>query len=123
MTVADSKSRASSAAVNEEIWYGVNPKLQLFRASGFTKYTSFIDIDIGIKNTLKHYNKAAEAAIKTKSLCFIFLGHPVYTIVNCSLLVFGVVVIVKRHDGRLGLVDDRVLGGEVQNQQELIQNG
>jgi len=32
-----------------------------------------------------------------------------YTIVNCSLLVFGVVVIVKKHNGRLGLVDDRVL--------------
>ena len=53
---------------------------------------------------------------------FHFLGHPVHTIVNCSLLVFGVVVIVKRHNGRLGLVDDRVLGGEVENQQELIQN-
>ena len=123
--------------MSEEIWHGVNPKFQLFRASGSTKYTSFIDIDIGIreliikthlsitirllrqlskpnryvtffwdtlydtesadvlggcldrahrhhwnwradhKNTLKHYNKAAEAAIKTKLLCNIFLGHPV----------------------------------------------
>ena len=52
MTVADSKSRASSAAVNEEIWHGVNPKFQLFRASGSTKYTSFIDIDIGIRELI-----------------------------------------------------------------------
>jgi len=29
--------------------------------------------------------------------------------VQDSRLVFGVVVIVKRHNGRLGLVDDRVL--------------
>ena len=52
--------------------------MRLFRASGSTKYTSFIDIDIGIKNTLKHYNKAAEAAIKTKSLCNIFFGDTLY---------------------------------------------
>ena len=38
--------------MNEEIWYGVNPKLRLFRASGSTKYTSFIDIDIGIKELI-----------------------------------------------------------------------
>ena len=48
--------------------------------------TPVFSIDIGIgehKNTLKHYNMAAEAAIKTISLCNIFLGHHV-------LIFFGV---------------------------------
>ena len=48
--------------------------------------TPVLSIDIGIgehKNTLKHYNMAAEAAIKTKSLYNIFLGHHV-------LIFFGV---------------------------------
>ena len=32
------------------------------------------------KNALKYYNKAAGAAIKTKSLCNIFLGHSVFLV-------------------------------------------
>ena len=41
--------------------------------------TPVFSIDIGIgehKNTLKHYNMAAEAAIKTKSLDVTFFGTP-----------------------------------------------
>ena len=115
--------------MNEEIWYGANPKLQLFRASESTKYTGFIDIDTGIKELIIKTHLSITIRLlrqlsKTISLCNIFWDtlYIIYTIVNCSLLVFGVVVIVKRHNGRLGLVDDRVLGGEVENQQELIQN-
>ena len=71
-----------SAAVNKEIWYGVNPKLQLFWASGSTKYTSFIDIDIGIKELIIKTHLSITIRLlrqlsKPNRYVTFFLGHPV----------------------------------------------
>ena len=57
--------------------HGVNPKLRLFRASGSTKYTSFIDIDIGIKELIIKTHLSITIRLlrqlsKTISLCNIF---------------------------------------------------
>ena len=122
MTIADSKCRASPLQLLTKK-YGM-ASIQNCNFSGHQDLPNtpvLLILTLELKTHLSITIRLLRQLSKPNRYVSCF-WNTLYTIVNCSLLVLGVVVIVKRHDGRLGLVDDRVLGGEVENQQELIQN-
>ena len=70
------------SAVNEEKWWGLNAEFLGIRTYEMHQFYDCLHQNwrADHKNALKHYNKAAGAAIKTKSLCNIFLGHSVFLV-------------------------------------------
>ena len=69
--------------MNEEKWWGLNAEFLGNRTYEMHQFYDYNQINLhqnwrtDHKHALKQYNQAAVAVIKTKSLCNIFLGHPV----------------------------------------------